>query len=240
MLSDSRKKEIQELARTTLNESYCALESEGSTPHLFLRSRLKDIVKGHVGLSLVEVPTIQIRESASKAVWVGGEIAGMLERDEQRITIATNHPLTSQRFTLAHELGHWFLHTGTVFFRERPMFDTAFAKSNKPRVECEADTYAAEFLMPRKLVTTNFRETFGDPICLSDVRPEHLHSLSSFVFPPFKFSYFKQAGMRVLSQTLAELRVIGAATEVQPLHSKFGVSSEAMAIRLEELGLVRS
>ena len=146
MLSDSIKKQIQDVARATLNESYSALDSEGITPHLFLRSRLKDIVTDYIGLNLIETPEIHIRESASKSLWIGGEIAGMLERNENRITIATKHPLTSQSFTLAHEVGHWFLHTGTVFFRERPMFDTAFAKLNKPQVECEADTYAAEFL----------------------------------------------------------------------------------------------
>jgi Zn-dependent peptidase ImmA (M78 family) len=240
MLSAERTNEIRGEACNVLNNSYRALETEDAHPHVFLRSRLKDIVTDHAGVQIVELPEIHIRENASPTIWVGGEIAGMLERDKGKMTIATKHPLTSQRFTIAHELGHWYLHKGTLFFRERPMFDTAFAVTKKPLMEREADTFAAELLMPHKIVIANFRELFGDEISLSEIKAEELFYISPALFPPQKFLELRRSGLRNLSLAASRANIFGgAATRVMPLHERFGVSSEAMAIRLEELSLLR-
>lgn len=58
------------------------------------------------------------------------------------------------RFTFAHELGHLFMHTGVPFHRtqEKRTSHPPFEDS-----EWQADTFAAEFLMPVRLVNAHCR-----------------------------------------------------------------------------------
>lgn len=65
------------------------------------------------------------------------------------ILITTERSLHMQRFTAAHELGHFVLdHEGSLDREVRMPGNT----TNRPLVEVEADTFAAEFLMPKWLV----------------------------------------------------------------------------------------
>lgn len=67
--------------------------------------------------------------------------------NETRYVIVVNskHRLTRQRFSVAHELGHYFLHRGMQF---------AFTnhRRRRGRLEREADLFAAELLMPEEAV----------------------------------------------------------------------------------------
>lgn len=56
-----------------------------------------------------------------------------------------------QRFSLAHELGHWNYHRGRSF--ECRVNDLVEGYSSKPIEEKEADTYASELLMPAYMFT---------------------------------------------------------------------------------------
>jgi hypothetical protein len=49
------------------------------------------------------------------------EIAGFMNREENRIVIAQKYKSEYRRFTMAHEIGHGVLHPGTVYHRDRPM-----------------------------------------------------------------------------------------------------------------------
>jgi Zn-dependent peptidase ImmA (M78 family) len=93
--------------------------------------------------------------------------------------------------------------------------------------EDEADAFARELLMPRKAVKENFKRTFGSeslPLWSSKVREvvgrEAENSGAS--------------RLRATTRLLAKYASGGS----KPLNELFGVSVEAMARRLEELGLV--
>ena len=65
--------------------------------------------------------------------------------------IATIRPSTEvrQRFSVAHEIGHWSEHRGRSFTCRVDDVDTNLASDKK--LEREADQYAAHLLMPRRL-----------------------------------------------------------------------------------------
>jgi hypothetical protein len=56
------------------------------------------------------------------------------------------------RFTIAHELGHYFLHSFSG------QFPLTAARSGADRAEWEASTFAAGFLMPQAAFINDFRE----------------------------------------------------------------------------------
>lgn len=65
------------------------------------------------------------------------------------VLVTTQRPLHIQRFTAAHELGHFVLdHEGSLDREVGPPTRT----SGRPIVEVEADAFAAEFLMPKWLL----------------------------------------------------------------------------------------
>lgn len=66
------------------------------------------------------------------------------------ITINDRSPVRRQRFSIAHELGHWKWHRGRLLVC-RPE-DIGGGDSRKPQVERSADSYAADLLMPTYLL----------------------------------------------------------------------------------------
>jgi Zn-dependent peptidase ImmA (M78 family) len=101
------------------------------------------------------------------------ELSGYIHKDDGRWRIVVNalHADTRQRFTLAHEIGHYMLHRhhmahGTNDTRQyRPRTDSEFYSSAiERRHEREANQFAAGLLMPKNLVATARRETgVNDP-----------------------------------------------------------------------------
>ncbi|SRR5258706_1395345 len=90
-----------------------------------------------------------------------GEISGLIFREGSQVIIGVNssHPPKRKRFTIAHELGHFFLHS------ENPLFvDKVFAVKLRDHVsseainkdEIEANAFAAELLMPSKFLREDF------------------------------------------------------------------------------------
>jgi Zn-dependent peptidase ImmA (M78 family) len=84
-------------------------------------------------------------------------VSGMLVIKDGRATIGVNqsHHPNRQRFTLAHELGHYLLHgkrtrvfvdSSTMFFRD------GLAAEGTDKVEIEANAFAAELLMPESVL----------------------------------------------------------------------------------------
>lgn len=76
------------------------------------------------------------------------EISGAFDRDKKRIYLDATDPYTRKVFTLAHELGHYFLHDSQaydVLYREKRLHD-------RPELEKEADEFAAELLMPEATI----------------------------------------------------------------------------------------
>ena len=93
--------------------------------------------------------------------YLGPGLSGVLERngEEFRITINADDPLTRQRFTLAHELGHYMLHRhliGDGVDDDRAYRSTVGGKYYNIRIgpeqETEANKFAATLLMPKPMI----------------------------------------------------------------------------------------
>ena len=79
---------------------------------------------------------------------VSGEL--ICKAGKWTMKINTKHPLTRQRFTMSHELGHYVSHR-----QKCAMFtDSLFYRKNEKKdpIEYQADKFAAEILMPEEYV----------------------------------------------------------------------------------------
>lgn len=80
------------------------------------------------------------------------------------VAIATINPSGSrgrERFSIAHEVGHWHLHRGRSFECRVDDADLNLASPNKV-VERQADTFAAHLLLPQALFVPLVRQ-IGEP-----------------------------------------------------------------------------
>ena len=84
------------------------------------------------------------------------ECSGLLVPAERRVVLRADEPPARQRFTLAHELGHWVCqvkegHEAPVYCRAADVAPTA-----DRALEREANVFAAELLMPEPAVRTEW------------------------------------------------------------------------------------
>lgn len=92
------------------------------------------------------------------------ELSGVLSRGLQaKILINKSHSKERKRFTLAHELGHFFLHKGKEIFvdssKDRLLFRSTRESENiDSRLEQQANVFAAALLMPTSLVEKNIKD----------------------------------------------------------------------------------
>jgi Zn-dependent peptidase ImmA (M78 family) len=117
-------------------------------------------------LNIREVPTpieeiarsLDIRISRAPSA----DFSGLLIRKDGRalIGVNSNEAPVRQRFTIAHELGHFILHPqkdAFVDFRK----ELGEGETRPPR-ERHADMFAAALLMPRKILLKDFRRLAKD------------------------------------------------------------------------------
>jgi Zn-dependent peptidase ImmA (M78 family) len=71
---------------------------------------------------------------------------------ERRIVLRAGEPEARQRFTLAHELGHWVCQVKAGY--EAPVYcrDVDVSQAANRTLEREANVFAAELLMPEPAV----------------------------------------------------------------------------------------
>lgn len=81
------------------------------------------------------------------------ELSGVLVLKNDKSVIGVNEDQSPkrQRFTIAHEIGHFMLHKGlkTTFIDEQIVFTRGSAKGHQ---EIEANAFAAALLMPSRLI----------------------------------------------------------------------------------------
>jgi Zn-dependent peptidase ImmA (M78 family) len=132
---------------------------------------------------------------------LGADVSGVLVLKEGRATIGLNisDSQVRRRFTIAHELGHFFLEhqRGGLFVDNHKknftvMFRDVQSSTGEVLQEQEANAFAAALLMPRNLLELWIKK------CNFDLTDE---------------------------------------SDLKTLASKFKVSSQAMAIRIANLGL---
>lgn len=98
------------------------------------------------------------------------DVAGILYRQADHKVIAVNerHPLTRQRFTIAHEIGHLALHRGVPVHVDqgfRVNLRNPLSSQGQDIEEIEANAFAANLLMPYHWIRGDLR---GDLIDLDD------------------------------------------------------------------------
>lgn len=156
------------------------------------------------------------------------EVAGIIDDSSMEIRISRKFPLDVQNFTAAHELGHALLHDARGLHRDRPLDGSSLPQDP---VETEANKFASYFLMPAKLVTQHFERLFGTNCFVLDEDTRFALSRGGFL------DLKKCQTMRDLSRVLASVENYNG-VRFQSLARLFQVSTETMAIRLEELGLL--
>lgn len=73
------------------------------------------------------------------------------ERKKYEIYVNPFHPVTRQRFSVAHELAHYILHRDLIGANKDGIARKG-KKENPGKLEKEADELAAELLMPQEIV----------------------------------------------------------------------------------------
>ncbi|HWX66440.1 MAG TPA: ImmA/IrrE family metallo-endopeptidase [Rhodanobacter sp.] len=159
------------------------------------------------------------------------DVAGLIDPANKVVEISLLSSPMERLFTLAHELGHVMLGSiGTVVHRDRPLNGTRIARDANER---EADKFAASFLMPSKLLRKAFLRRFlTECFELDDTTAFALRA--SWVDDVRK----EFPALRALSCYLASTEHYNGGG-FPSLASAFDVSPVAMAIRLEELGLIK-
>ena len=98
-------------------------------------------------------------------VSLSSDLSGVVEfnKEKNEFTIFANidKPKTRQYFTIAHELGHYFLHQDTIK-KEEIIIDSESSSENRAlfrldayeytKIETEANNFAASLIMPTDLV----------------------------------------------------------------------------------------
>lgn len=91
------------------------------------------------------------------------DVSGFLLREKGASTIAINkqHHPNRQRFTLAHECGHLFLHAqeGDRLWLDKTLFFRDGSKSGDHLSEIQANQFAAGLLMPEELLKASLGES---------------------------------------------------------------------------------
>lgn len=84
------------------------------------------------------------------ALFKDPNVGGAYKKADHIIIVAKDDPIKRQFFTVAHELGHYFLHNKRqdVFYRKQAVE----FNNNESLEEKEANWFAASLLMPKELV----------------------------------------------------------------------------------------
>jgi Zn-dependent peptidase ImmA (M78 family) len=157
-------------------------------------------------------------------------VAGLIDKPNRQVLLSSGFSTAVRNFTAAHELGHAAMHEFSGMHRDKPLDGSSGARDPQER---EADKFAAYFLMPQKLLSKTFERTFGQaPFELNDVTRFALSGTVSDI------ARWQPTSVRDLSRLLSSTSRFNG-SNIVPLTTQFRVSREAMAIRLEQLALVR-
>lgn len=101
------------------------------------------------------------------------DVSGLFVRIDDKPVISYNkyeNSLGRKRFTIAHELGHYILHSDKALFIDKTpkvMFRNSASSSGEDLQEREANHFAAALLMPIKLIKeeiNNIPDNIRNPI----------------------------------------------------------------------------
>lgn len=153
---------------------------EGISKRSDLKKIAEEVVAKYNPNGLSPFPYDNIQEDKKDLsiflVSLPNEVSGLIQfkadNSEFAILINKEKPKTRQHFTVAHELGHYFLHQdflrAETFFIDgegtlegnRSLYRLDSATYNK--VETEANNFAAALIMPERLVRNAWESSNGD------------------------------------------------------------------------------
>ena len=132
------------------------------------------------------------------------DISGVLVEKNNTFTIGVNvsHYENRQRFTIAHELGHYFLkhQRQGIFVDESPikqnlmLFRDSFSSTGENSQEREANAFAAALLMPKPFIEHYIKNSnidFTNDKVLEDMASEFKVSTGSMAFRLSNLGIFK-------------------------------------------------
>lgn len=201
--------------------------------------RSRERIFGRKAVAPLEIldPMVALRHLGFEAHLVDGlgrhqdargsyEVAGLLDRSQMMVCISAQLPKAVRNFTAAHELAHAVIHDALVMHRDPPLTGTDTARDPE---EVEANRFASLFLMPATLLRKEFELRFGRaPLSRDD-----LHNVASM-----RLGSASPTNLRKLCKFLASAMNYNGRS-FDSLARLFGVSEEALAIRIEELKLVQ-
>lgn len=112
------------------------------------------------------------------------DISGVLINKEGHVNIGINenHPLNRQRFTIAHEIGHYILHSDKPLFVDERFRDKTSSEGKNPE-EVDANTFAAELLMPEHFIREDMTQLKNwDEESIRELAKKYQVSAESFVY----------------------------------------------------------
>jgi len=129
--------------------SYSYIEEQ--TENILIENNF--FIKGFNVNNLVKSLGVQLVEKE-----LNDDVSGLfiMSGDNAIISYNKNEIKERQRFTIAHELGHFFLHSKQkpIFVDKKPkvMFRNSASSSGELHQEREANAFAASLLMPKRLI----------------------------------------------------------------------------------------
>jgi Zn-dependent peptidase ImmA (M78 family)/transcriptional regulator with XRE-family HTH domain len=170
-----RAQAVEPAARQTLDEFVVFAERHGLATSGHLPVHVRESPRAAAEYALTQAGVTKPPVSASRVALALGvpvfewdfpdEISGAFVCHADTVAIAVNrmHPGTRQRFTIAHELGHWMFARDQGLFvdllsRElMPMLDPQSdqAEADEGQQEMKANWFAADLLMPAQWIHTD-------------------------------------------------------------------------------------
>jgi Zn-dependent peptidase ImmA (M78 family) len=159
------------------------------------------------------------------------EFVGELDRANRVVLLSEAFPHL-KAFTIAHEIGHHQLHQGPLNYRDLPGYVLG-PQPQRPQEE-DANLFATTLLMPAESVREAYFSSFAARLSLRALTDDHVYRLRL----GHGLRPTRQDIEAMSVRDLARLAASASFFDCEPLHRAFGVSKEAMAIRLEQLDLV--
>ena len=131
--------------------------------------KIRETVEALLKQNRIHKPPVPVERIAAslgldvRSAPLDGDLSGVLVRNEGEVYIGVNslHHRNRRRFTIAHELGHFALHSGIRMHVDRDFRvnwrDDDSSKAVDPE-EMEANRFAAELLMPTNFLLKDIEE----------------------------------------------------------------------------------
>ncbi len=148
----------------------------------------------------VDIKAVAKKKGATiKPYDLGEKISGMLfiKDSEGIISYNPTESMVRQRFTVAHELGHFLLHRKTQDIFVDKQFQVHFRNENSATgqdiQELEANAFAAAILMPKDLLLTEIKKhnfDLGDESAMKELAKLFNVSLQAMTFRMVNLGFF--------------------------------------------------